>query len=159
LLPLLLSATYNTSVQSFNKPEPMITNSAIAWSKNVVNELNTDELSILNNYLLLVSNPSEENGRQSEENGRQLDAYAQSISENPKLLSVVQQYYSNAAEIIQTYVEHLENKFANLKSGPEDESSFYAKLEEKVYELFAYINTVYYNILSSYNAEPTQRLN
>jgi hypothetical protein len=49
----------------------------------------------------------------------------------------------------------MESKFANLKSTPEDSDTIMAKLEAKVYELFAYINSIYYNILNSYNTPAT----
>lgn len=148
LLPLMLSATCGLSAQSFTKLTPITTNGAIAWSKNDASRLTADQVALFNAYFLLTSNPSENNVEP-------LMLCLRSIQEDPAAASAFEKYQANATEVIQAYINHMESKFATLKSTPEDSDTIMAKLEAKVYELFAYINSIYYNILNSYNTPAT----
>jgi len=125
------------ATNSFEKLTPSITKSAYEWAESVSNLPEDMQVAYLN-FLAL----------QSEESISALIKCVEYIESQPDMLSSYQEFAANFIQPIKKYAENCHEKISRKKNLTEEqEETLWQKLEMKIQELIAYINSIYYQIL------------
>ena len=135
--------THVNANQSFVKLTPYITKQAERWVQESASTL-SNELQVA--YLNLFA-------FNSAESMKQFMQCAQFVEANEEMLPSYEALGTSIMNVIKKYVEPIQKKIAakdNLSK--EEEKSIVEKLQIKIKELVAYINTVYYQTLYNYIA-------
>jgi len=135
-------------VNPFAKLTPRITKEATIWAEKVVNTLSEDlQLTYLNLFAL----------NNDEDSIQAFIRCAEYIESQPEMLSLYEELGINIMETIKTYAEAIQEKIAAKKKNITDQEkeTLWQKLEIKIQELLAYINTIYYQTLYSHIAKKT----
>jgi hypothetical protein len=140
--PLLCS--FQAHANPFAKLTPHITENATRWVNESASTLSTElQLTYLNLFAF--------NAPQSI---RQFMQCAQVIESNEAMLSSYEALGSSIMNIIRKYVEPIQKKITAKKDlSQEEEQSILEKLQIKIQELVAYINTIYYQKLYDHIAQ------
>jgi len=127
-----------TAVNSFDKLTPSITKSAQVWAENINTTLSDEMQLAYLNFLAL----------QAEESVSALIKCVEYIEAQPEMLPSYQEFATNFIQPIKKYAENCHEKISRKKNLTEEqEETLWQKLEAKIQELIAYINSIYYQIL------------
>jgi hypothetical protein len=134
------------AVNPFEKLTVSITRDAQSWADSVTSTLSKElQLSFLNLFALNAENS--------------IEAFikcAEYIESQPEMLAAYEKLSINIMQKIKKYAESVEEKISRKKNiTKQEEESLWQKLEAKIQELVAYINTIYYNALYGSIAKKT----
>jgi len=149
-----------TATPFFAKLLPTIERKASAWLTRKVSTLKIDQQLIFLNMFAPNADPSSHSSEILEASMH----CTRAIQEDSETAAAFDCFRDDAEEIIQMYIEDFEKRLMTKNNLPENMQELWQKLEKKVYELFAYINAIYYKILydhiqSQGVTEPTRMFN
>lgn len=141
----LISSFGMSARTSFTGLKSFIERSADTWITNAVASLPYEEkLTFINLFADQSVNSIESTIK-----------CVQTIQSNPLLAQATEELQNVMQSIIEKYVDTMQKKFETRLAAPtkEDFEEFYQKLEQKIYELIGYFNSIFYTKLYNHLAQ------
>lgn len=134
---VMLFTQTNTANHPFEKLIPSITKDAIIWSDAVITTLSNEmQLAFLNFFAL-----------NSESSVQTFMKCAEYIESQLEVKAIQELLSKNIIEKIKKYIDAVQAKIQKKNITKQEETKLLQKLEEKIHELIAYINAIYYHVL------------
>lgn len=152
LLTLLIAlpfAVFSSETNAIEQNKPLVVSQkqtakivtdATTWIANNISPLDFENQLMFLNLLAVSINPTEENIRSAM-------TCAQAIQESPLMAAAYEKFQTNIVQKLQDFILLVEEKLNKQNLTPEKKQKQYGTLDKKVYELFMFINQIYYDLL------------